>query len=42
MTLIALMTIATAALVWEKFGRLEAVITALGLAYVFSLVEALD
>jgi hypothetical protein len=42
MTLIILMTVAAAAFVWEKFGRLEAVITALGLAYVFSLAEALD
>lgn len=42
MTLIALMIIATAACVWEKIGRLEAVVTALGLAYLFSVVEALD
>ena len=42
MTLIILMIIAMAALVWEKFGRLEAVITALGLAHVFSVVEVLD
>jgi hypothetical protein len=42
MTMIVLMIFATAAFVWEKFGRLEAAVAALGLAYVFSLAQGLD
>jgi hypothetical protein len=42
MILLAFMTVAAAACVWEKYGRLEAVVTALGLAYVFAIAESLD
>lgn len=42
MVLVALMIVSAVALIWEKVGRLESVATALGLAYVFALAEALD
>ncbi len=42
MILVVMMAVAAVALVWEKFGQSEALATALGLAFVFSLAEAFD